>query len=103
MPPRGQIVVAGTADEGQTLYFDLKWFDQITRAGLTDYAFLAEVPRDWTGDVATLACTARQSGAIAGRLTKVVGLYLSGDNTARQRVEKELETARPAAAARRRN
>ena len=25
-------------------------------------AFLAEVPKDWTGDVATLACTARQSG-----------------------------------------
>jgi len=96
LPPRGQVVVAGTADEGRILYFDLKWFNQITRAGLTDYAFLAEVPKDWSGDVVTLACTARQGGAVAGRLTKVVGLYLSGDNEARQRVEKLMETARPA-------
>ena len=66
LPPRGQVVVAGTADEGQTLYFDLKWFNQITRAGLTDYAFLAEVPKDWTGDVATLACTARRAGRSRG-------------------------------------
>ncbi len=99
LPPRGQVVVAGTADDGQTLYFDLRWFNQITRAGRTDYAFLAEVPRDWTGDVATLACTARQSGAVAGRLTKAVGLYLNGDNAARQRVEKQLETAWPGATA----
>jgi formylglycine-generating enzyme required for sulfatase activity len=98
LPPRGQVVVAGTADEGQTLYFDLMWFNQITRAGQTDYAFLAEVPKDWTGDVATIACSARQNGAVVGRLTKVVGLYLSGDNVSRQRVEKQLETARPAAA-----
>ena len=76
LPPRGQVIVAGTDDEGQTLYFDLKWFNQITRAGQTDYAFLAEVPKDWTGDVATLSFTARQSGATVGRLTKVVGLYL---------------------------
>ncbi len=96
LPPRGQVVVAGTEDEGRTFYFDLKWFNQITRAGLTDYAFLAEVPKDWSGDVVTLSCTARQGGAVAGRLTKVVGLYLSGDNEARQRVEKVLETARPA-------
>ena len=33
LPPRGQIVVAGTSDEGQTLYFDLKWFNQITSRG----------------------------------------------------------------------
>jgi formylglycine-generating enzyme required for sulfatase activity len=98
LPARDQIVVAGTRDEGQTLYFDLKWHDQTTRAGETDYALLAEVPRDWTGDVATLACTARQGGAVAGRLTKVVGLYLSGDNAARQRIEKQLETAPPTAA-----
>ena len=96
LPACDQIVVAGTRDEGQTLYLDLKWHDQTTRAGETDYALLAEVPKDWTGDVATLACTARQSGAVVGRLTKVVGLYLSGDNAARQRVEKQLETARPA-------
>ena len=96
LPPRGQVVVAGREDDGRTLYFDLKWFNQITRAGLTDYAFLAEVPKDWSGDVVTLACTARQGGAVAGRLTKVVGLYLGGDNAARQRVEKLLETARPA-------
>jgi formylglycine-generating enzyme required for sulfatase activity len=97
LPAREQIIVAGTRDEGQTLYFDLKWHDQTTRAGRTDYAVLAEVPRDWTGDVATLACTARQGGAVAGRLTKDVGLYLSGNDTARQRVEKELDKARPAA------
>jgi formylglycine-generating enzyme required for sulfatase activity len=97
LPARDQIVVAGTRDEGQTLYFDLNWHDQTTRAGQTDYAILAEVPKDWSGDVATLVCMARQSGAAAGRLTKVVGLYLSGDNAARQRVEKLLETARPTA------
>jgi hypothetical protein len=90
------VVVAGTEDEGRTFYFDLKWFNQITRLGLTDYVFLAEVPKDWTGDVATLACTARQSGSVAGRMTKVVGLHLSGDNDARRRVETLLETARPA-------
>jgi hypothetical protein len=89
LPARNQVIVAGTRDEGQTLYFDLKWFDQTTRAGLTDYAILAEVPKDWSGDVATLFCTARQSGAVVGRLTKVVGLYLSGDAAARQRVEKQ--------------
>jgi formylglycine-generating enzyme required for sulfatase activity len=97
LPARDQVVVAGTRDEGQTLYFDLKWHDQTTRAGQTDYALLAEVPKDWTGDIASLACTARQKGTVAGRLTKVLGLYLSGDNTSRQRVEKQLETARPAA------
>jgi len=96
LPPRGQVVVALTADEGQTLYFDLKWFNQITRAGLTDYAFLAEVPKDWSGDVVTVACAARQQGAVSGRVTKVVGLYISGDHEARRRVEKLLETARPA-------
>ena len=95
LPARDQVVVAGTRDEGQTYYFDLHWYDQTTRAGLTDIALLAEVPRDWTGDVATLACTARQNGAVGGRLTKVIGLYLGGD-TARQRVEKLMETARPA-------
>ncbi|MFO0958306.1 MAG: formylglycine-generating enzyme family protein [Isosphaeraceae bacterium] len=95
LPSRDQIVVAGTRDEGQTLYFDLKWFDQTTRAGQTDYAILAEVPRDWTGDIATLSCVARQNGSAAGRLNKVVGLYLSGDNSARQRIEKQLETAKP--------
>ncbi|QEH38396.1 Serine/threonine-protein kinase pkn1 [Aquisphaera giovannonii] len=99
LPAHDQIVVAGTRDEGQTLYFDLKWHDQTTRAGQTDYAILAEVPRDWTGDVATLACVARQGGAAAGRMTKVIGLYLSGDNSARQRVETLLETARPTASA----
>ena len=95
LPPREQIIVAGTRDEGQTLYFDLKWHDQTTRAGRTDYVVLAEVDKDWTGDVATLVCSARSNGAEAGRLNKVVGLYIGGDNAARARMEKRLETARP--------
>jgi formylglycine-generating enzyme required for sulfatase activity len=96
LPPRGQVIVAGTANEGQTLYFDLKWSNQITRAGQTDYAFLAEVPKDWRGDTTTLSCKASQGGSDAGRLSKIVGFYPNGDNASRQYVEGLLKAVKPA-------
>ena len=76
-PPRDQIVVAGTVDDGQTLYFDLKWFDQITRTGLTEYAFWPRSPGTGAATSLRSACTARKGGTVAGRLAKVVGLYLA--------------------------
>jgi hypothetical protein len=87
LPAREQIIVAGTRNQGRTLYFDLKWHDQTTRAGQTDYLFLAEVPKDWIGCVGLLTCKASQNGKVAGRLEQPIGLYLSGDTYARQRVE----------------
>lgn len=95
LPPRDQVVVAGTYNKGQTLYFDLNWFNQVTRAGQSDYAFLVQVPKDWTRDVITLSCTAKRSGQVAGKLIQNVGLYINGDDDARQRVENRLMTARP--------
>ena len=77
-------------EEGRTLYFDLMWYDQTTRAGQTDYVLVAEVPKDWVGGIATLTCAARRNGTLAGRMEKRIGLYLSGNSDARQRVEKLL-------------
>ncbi|WP_169975015.1 formylglycine-generating enzyme family protein [Tautonia rosea] len=91
LPPRDQVIVTGTHNEGQTLYFDLKWHDQTTREGQTDFALLAEVPSDWTGDLVTLTCTARRDSTVVGRLTKSIGFYLGGDNAARQKLEEQFQ------------
>ena len=94
LPPQEQIVIAGSRDEGQTRYFDLNWSDQTTRAGQTDFAILAEVHKDWTGDCFVVRCTARQNGTIVGKMNKIRGLYLQGDEEARKRVENQAETMR---------
>jgi hypothetical protein len=93
LPPKNWYIVAGTKSRGQTLYFDLKWHDQTTRAGQTEYAILAEVPKEWTGDCFTLACTAQKDGGVAVQKSFVIGLYMSGDTAARKRVEEKARTA----------
>ena len=96
LPPKNWYIVAGTKSRGQTLYFDLKWHDQTTRAGQTEYAILAEVPKEWTGDCFTLACTAQKDGGVAVQKSLVIGLYMTGDTAARKRIEEKARTARPA-------
>jgi formylglycine-generating enzyme required for sulfatase activity len=98
LPAQSQVIVAGTRDEGQTLYFDLKWFDQTTREGQADFAILAEVPKDWTGDLVGLSCVARRDMTVVSRLNKNLGLFLSGDGSARQRIEEQVLKAPVSAA-----
>ena len=95
LPPRKQVIVAGTDDEGQTVYFELPLHSQTTRAGQKEYAILAEVDKDWTGGIGTLVCTAKQDGRTVASMTKAIGLYLNGDSSARKRIEERLLTAQP--------
>ncbi|MGE3818347.1 MAG: formylglycine-generating enzyme family protein [Isosphaeraceae bacterium] len=91
LPPREQVIVAGTMNERRTLYFDLKWHTQTTRAGTKDYAILAEVDEGWTDDAVTLVCVARRDGEEISRYHKAIGLHLTGDRQAERRA---LEKAR---------
>ncbi|MGO9466259.1 MAG: formylglycine-generating enzyme family protein [Isosphaeraceae bacterium] len=95
LPPRKQVIVAGTDDEGQTLYWELPQHSQATRAGLKEYAILAEVAKDWTGDVGALICSAKQDGHIVASMGKAIGLFLNGDNAARGRAEEGVRKAPP--------
>jgi len=94
LPPRKQVIVAGTEDEGQTLYFELPWHNQETRAGQKEYAVLAEVSKDWTGDVGLLVCKATGEGRVLASMTKAVGFYLGTDAAARKRVEDQARATR---------
>jgi formylglycine-generating enzyme required for sulfatase activity len=95
LPPRKQVIVAGTDDEGQTLYWELPQHSQATRAGQKEYAILAEVAKGWTGDVGALICSAKQDGRVVASMGKAIGLFLNGDNVARTRVEESVRKARP--------
>jgi len=95
LPPRKQVIVAGTDDEEQTVYWELPQHSQATRAGRKEYAILAEVAKDWTGDVGALICNAKQDGRVVASMTKAIGLFLNGDNAARERVEEGVRKARP--------
>jgi len=97
LPPKNWYIVTGTKDRGQTIYFDLNWHDQTTRAGQTEYAILAEVPKEWTGDCFTLSCTAKENNGVVAQNNLVVGLFMNGDGTARKTIEEKVKTARPAA------
>jgi formylglycine-generating enzyme required for sulfatase activity len=85
LPPLEQVIVAGTMNARQTLYFDMKWHTRATRAGSKDYAILAEVDKDWTDDALTLVATALRNGKEVARYNQGVGLYVSGDRKAEQR------------------
>lgn len=95
LPPKKQVIVAGTDNEGQTLYWELPQHSQATRAGQKEYAILVEVAKDWTGDVGALICTGRHEGTVVASMRKAIGLYLNGDNTARERVEEGIKKAGP--------
>jgi formylglycine-generating enzyme required for sulfatase activity len=96
LPPQKQRILAGFDDEGQTRYWELPWHTQGTRAGQSEYVILAEVAKDWTGDIGTLVCTAYQGDRVVASMKKVIGLYLNGDGAARKRVEERALTASPA-------
>jgi hypothetical protein len=95
LPPKKQVIVAGTDNEGQTLYWELPHHNQATRAGQKEYAILAELAKAWTGDVGALICTAKQQGSLVASMGKANGLYLNGDNAAREKVEEGVRKARP--------
>lgn len=100
LPPKQLIVAAGTQNRGQTLYFKLRPFSQITLEGEKEFAFLLLVPRDWAGDSIVLDCAAYQKGYkdVAARQAMGVGLYMIGDAATRARVEKLAREAKPSPA-----
>jgi hypothetical protein len=89
LPPKQLIVAAGTQNRGQTLYFKLRPFSQITLEGEREFACLLVVPKDWSGECITLDCSAYAKSAreAVARQTIGIGLYASGDDVARVRVE----------------
>ena len=93
LPPKQLVTAASTQNEGRTLHFKLKQFNQITLEGDKDFAILTAVPKDWKGECFTLECTAFLKGAKSPALRKdlMIGLYLGGDLTTKKRLDAKVK------------
>ncbi|OWK36802.1 hypothetical protein [Fimbriiglobus ruber] len=100
LPPKQLVVAAGTQDRGQTLYFKLRPFSQITLEGEKEFAFLLVVPKEWAGECIVLDCAAYQKGYrdIVAKQAMGIGLYMHGDGATRTRVEQLAKEAKTSTA-----
>jgi hypothetical protein len=91
LPPREQVVAAGTLNGEHGVFFKLKRNSQDAFEGAKEFAVRFVAPIDWRADWVVLTCEARGPGhwytsardEISGQTKVLVGLYQEGDLNAR--------------------
>jgi hypothetical protein len=93
LPPKEILLSSGTRHRSQTAYYRLKYSKQTTLRGQREFAIIFEVPSMWRAGWVNLRCTAKgrvpkwfadDKVVLTGLNTFAVGLYLKGDQEARQ-------------------
>lgn len=93
LPPLRLLSASGTMRRGTGAYFKLKPSTQFALEGARDFTIVARVPGSWRGDLLRVHCAAyggdegrgnRDGEPICGTTAFSVGLYLAGDEPARQ-------------------
>lgn len=92
LPAKSLVVASGTVHGEAGVFYKLKRSSQAPLEGTREYTVLLVVPRNWRGDSVTLTCQARgyaQKFLVrkledCGQMQTRVGLYLAGDDGARQ-------------------
>lgn len=92
LPAKNLVVASGTVHGEAGAFFRLKRSSQAPLEGTREYVLLLVVPRGWRGDWMTLTCQARSYAPKlllrkleeCGQVQRHVGLYLAGDDVARQ-------------------
>ena len=90
-PPKHAVVVAGTMNRGQTLYFKLRRSSDRTLEGSKEFVLLLVAPSKWEGDSILAHCTAIRRGDMQTVATRSLGiaLYVEGNESAKASTEKE--------------
>lgn len=97
MLPRKELLAAsGTMNRERGVYFKLRPSPQTSLEGAKQFVCVVRVPKSWRGDCVRITCQATAHArrgwqalaatADAGQATFLVGLYLAGDEQARQAV-----------------
>ena len=99
LPPKQLLAASGTLHRGASAYFKLKPSTQTTLEGDKLFEITARVPDSWRAGLLQVNCAAfaksrghSDNHVVCGRNQFVVGVYMSGDELARERVWKLSET-----------
>lgn len=99
LPPQELLAASGTLHRGSSAYFKLKPSTQTTLEGSKQFEVVARVPYSWRAGLVKITCAAfskRRGGddrnAVCGRSEFVVGIYMAGDEAAKQSVWRLAET-----------
>ncbi len=91
LPPKHLVVAAGTLNRRHGVAFKLRPSSQHSLQGQKELVCLFAVPKQWRADYVAVACMARArpaapwtASAECGSKKTMVGLYLAGDEEARQ-------------------
>lgn len=112
LPPQTTVIVSGTTDGQQGVFFKIKHWGQRSLEGETELTCRFAVPGDWRGDWAVLTCQARgpdkwytsKEAESLASATVLVGLSLEGDapaGKAARRLAELQQARRPVVAAQR--
>ncbi len=90
LPPKQLLAASGTISRRTAVYFKLKPSAQTSMDGAKRFSVVFRVEDDWRGDYVRLRCAAYDRSTtdkpICGSSDFLVGLYLLGDDGARQTV-----------------
>jgi hypothetical protein len=95
LPPKLTVVVSGTRNQGQGVFFELKPTSQTTLEGVHELSVSFVVPKKWQTATVRVSCSARgqrqvlwlDQNRVWGQSRRDVGLYLVGDAEARELAE----------------
>ena len=90
LAPKDIVLASGTIDREHGVFFRIRPSRTSSLEGGREFSFVAEVPKNWRGDVCSICCTARATKrsvisttvVASGRTQATVGMYLSGDGEA---------------------
>jgi hypothetical protein len=90
-PPMEVVLVAGTIERGTGVYFKMRPSPERSLEGAREFRIVMRVPQSWRGDVMYVRCEAQQNRRgkmdTRGVARFVVGLYVEGDEQAREAAE----------------
>lgn len=97
LPPKELISASGTMHRGASAYFKLKPSSQTTLEGDKLFELTARVPYNWRAGLLQVNCAAfaksrgvaksfEDEDVVCGRNQFIVGIYLAGDEVAKERV-----------------
>ncbi len=95
LPPKYLVAASGTMHRGLSAYFKLRPSSQTTLEGEKTFEIVARVPYNWRAGLIHVRCAAyatngnksgKKSPSVCSNERFVVGVYIDGDEVAKQRV-----------------